>query len=265
MNAADDESDTPEAGHDERGPDEVGPDGEVALAEGQLAYDCAAWATESRRMLASLLDSAGLAHAWQGPTLTVHEADEAAVDDLVDEVLAAAGPALDPAAPKVAYEVGEWPVGLQTELTDALTAADVAYEWDERGDLVVLEEDEEAVSLVMDELPDPDEAGMGSDDGVAVHELFDRVFMSSDRLARHGGDASGTVGIVEAAGVLEQLSPPFGFEPREWRSLVDEVRGLRELISPSPTDDDHGDDGAASDEEISERARSVRDLIRRYV
>ncbi len=238
---------------------------EVELGEGQLAYDCAAWATESRRMLASLLDSAGLGHAWQGPTLTVHEADEAAVDELVDEVLASAGPALDPSAPKVAYEVGAWPVGLQTELTDALTAADVAYEWDERGDLVVLEEDEEAVSLVMDELPDPDESGMGSDDGVAVHDLLDRVFMSSDRLARNGGDASGTVGLVESADVLEQLSPPFGFEPREWRSLVGEVGGLRDLIDPRASEDTVDEAGPASDDDISQRARSVRELIRRYV
>jgi len=246
-------------------PDERGGVDEVELGEGQLAYDCAAWATESRRMLASLLDSAALAHAWQGTTLTVHEADEDAVDALVDEVLAAAGPALDPAAPKVAYEVGAWPVGLQTELTDALTTADVAYEWDERGDLVVLEEDEEAVSLVMDELPDPEESGMGSDDGVAVHDLLDRVFMSSDRLVRNGGDAQGTVGLVESSDVLEQLSPPFGFETGEWRALVETVRGLRDLIAPPAGEDGPGGGVQVSDDEIAEQARTVRELIRRYV
>lgn len=210
-------------------------------------------------MLASLLDSAGLVHAWQGTTLTVHEADEEAVDDLVDEVLASAAPALDPDAPKVVYEVGGWPVGLQTELTDALTTADIPYQWDEHGDLMVLESDEEAVSSVLDELPDPQESGMGSDDGIAVHDLLDKVFMSTDRLVRNGSDAAGTVNLVDAADVLSQLSPPFGFEPTQWRSLVDQVRKLRDLIAgDGPTD-------AATDFEVSDQARSVRELIRQYV
>lgn len=245
-----------------------GPEEQVPLEAGQLAYDCAAWAGESRRMLGALLESGDVPHAWQGTTLTVHEADEERVDDLVDEVLAASRPALDPDAPRIVYEVGEWPVALQSELGEALTAADLAYEWDHHGDLVVLESDEEEVAAVLDELPDPDDARVSSDDGVAVHELFDRVFLAADRLARNGADAAGTVGLVDASEVLEQLALPFGFESADWRHLVGEVQGLRSLLDPdgvATLGEDATDVPAASDSEIAERARAVRELLRRYV
>ncbi len=239
---------------------------ETDLEDGQLAYDCTAWAGESRGMLTSLLSTAGIAHAWQGTVLTVREEDEEAIDDLVDEVLAAARPALDPSAARLVYEVGTWPVALQTELVDALTASDVAYEWDERGDLVVLESDEEVVAEVLADLPDPDDDQVSSDDGVAVHELLDRVFMAADRLARNGADAQGTVQLVDAADVLGRLALPFGFEPAQWRRLVSEVTALSDAIDPSPSE---GDDAApltaASDSDIAEQAASVRQQLRQYI
>ncbi len=253
-------------GEDPDAPDEDGL--EVEVEAGQLAYDCAAWAGESRRMLSALMDSGAIPHAWQGTTLTIHEEDEERVDDLVDEVLAAARPALDPDAPRIVYEVGEWPVALQTQLGDGLTAADIVYEWDHNGDLVVLEADEEQVAVVLDELPDPDESQVSSDDGVAVHELFDRVFMAADRLVRNGADASGTVGVADTAAVLEQLALPFGFEPADWRRLVGEVQRLRSMLDPESVgtlgeDDDSSID--ATDAEIAEQARRVRELLRHYI
>lgn len=238
---------------------------ETELDDGQLAYDCTAWAGESRGMLASLLSTAGIAHVWQGTVVTVREEDEQAVDDLVDEVLAAARPALDPSAPKLVYEVSTWPVSLQTELVDALTASDVAYEWDEQGDLVVREDDEELVARVLDELPDPDEDQVSSDDGVAVHELFDRVFMAADRLARNGADAHGTVQLVEAADVLGRLALPFGFEPPQWRALVSQVTALRDAIEPADADGGPAAPAALGDTEIASMASSVRDLLRQYI
>ncbi len=261
---------------------------ETELEQGQLAYDCAAWAGESRGLLASLLTTAGIAHAWQGTTLTVRDEDEEAVDGLIDEVLAAARPALDPDAPKLVYEVGEWPVSLQTELADALTAADVPYEWDERGDLVVREQDEDAVAAVLDELPEPDDDEISADDGVAVHELFDSLFMASDRLARHPADPAATVSVVDDAEVISRVALPFGFESAQWRRLVAEVAALRaavsgEAVSGEPaagTDDRPDDDGAADgdepaadqvaptepdDETIRSLAAALRDHLRQYV
>lgn len=247
---------------------------ETELEQGQLAYDCAAWAGESRGLLASLLNTADIAHAWQGTTLTVRDEDEEAVDGLIDEVLAAARPALDPDAPKLVYEVGEWPVSLQTELADALTAADVPYEWDERGDLVVREQDEDAVAAVLDELPEPDDDEISADDGVAVHELFDSLFMAADRLARHPADASATVSVVDDAEVISRVALPFGFESAQWRRLVAEVAALRAAVSgepvPSLGDDDAADPDQdagveADDETIRSLAAALRDHLRQYV
>ena len=230
--------------------------------EGHLAYDCAAWAGETRAVLRSLLVSQGIPHAWQGTTLTVRDEDEEVVDGLIDEVSGSARPALDADVVRVVYEVGEWPVGLQSQLADELAAADIAYEWDERGDLVVAEADEDRVESVLADLPDPDESQISSDDGVAVHELLDSVFMSSDRLARNGADASGTLQLVEAADVVEQLALPFGFEPAQWRTFVGRVLELRDALGGQG-----GEDGteSPSDEEVAELAAGVRDLVRQYV
>ena len=231
-----------------------GADGTGGGGEGQLAYDCTAWAAESRGLLTSLLTTAGIAHAWQGTTLTVRDRDETAVDDLIDEVLASARPALDPSAAKLVYEVGQWPVSLQTELVDALAAADVPYEWDERGDLVVREEDEDVVAAVFDELPEPDDEQISADDGVAVHELFDSLFMAASKLAKHPLDPSATVSLVDDAEVLADVALPFGFEPGQWRQFVNQVVELRGALEAEP-----------ADEGIAELAAALRDHLRRYV
>lgn len=233
------------------------------VEEGHLAYDCAAWAGETRALLQSLLVTKDVPHAWQGTTLTVRDEDETLVDELIDEVAGSALPALDPEVAKVVYAVGEWPAGLQTRLAGELSLADVAYEWDERGDLVVAESDEEQVELILAEMPDPDESEISSDDGVAVHELLDRVFMSTDRLARNGNDASGTLELVESAGVVEHLALPFGFEPAQWRFLVGSVLGLRDAIDGGSGTDEA--DGDRTDDEIADLARTVRELVRQYI
>lgn len=248
---------------------EVGP-GE-GVADGQLAYDCAAWAGESRGMLASLLSSAGIAHVWQGTTVSVREDDEDAVDRLVDEVLASARPALEPGTARLVYEVGDWPVSLLTELADALAVADVPYEWDEQGDLVVREDDEDVVAAIFDELPEPDEAGISADDGVAVHVLLDSLFLAAGRLAKHPADPSATVSLVDDAEVIGQVAVPFGFDGPQWRRLVDGVEALRAAIMGEVPDDDDpdgaapGPDGAADDASVAELAATLRDHLRQYV
>jgi hypothetical protein len=229
----------------------------------EVVYDCTPWAGESRAMLASLLDSHGIRHAWQGTVLSVLPEDEDAVDELIDEVMASARPALDPAAEKVVYEVGAWPAALQTMLADSLTVADLPYEWDERGDLVVYAEHEEEVELILDEMPDPDDpevAGeVSSDDGIAVHELLDRLFIAAGRLASKD-DAASIVAVDEVVGTLERMAPPFGFEPPQWRTLVNRAIVLRDALTAGPHDPE-----ALDDEDLREVAGDVRDLVRQYI
>ncbi|UDY37164.1 hypothetical protein [Dermatobacter hominis] len=229
----------------------------------ELVYDCTSWAGESRGLLASLLETHGIRHAWQGTVLSVLPEDEDAVDELIDEVMASARPALDPSAEKVVYEVGSWPAALQTMLADALTVADLPYEWDERGDLVVYAEHEEDVEVILDDMPDPDDpdvAGeVSSDDGIAVHELLDRLFLASSRLASKDDPAS-MVAVDEAVGELERMAPPFGFEPPQWRTLVTRAIALRDALTAGPDDP-----GALDDDELRTVAADVRDLVRQYV
>ena len=229
----------------------------------ELAYDCTSWAGESRGLLASLLESHGIRHAWQGTVLSVLPDDEDAVDELIDEVMASARPALDPAAAKVVYEVGAWPAALQTMLADSLTVADLPYEWDERGDLVVYAEHEEEVEAILDDMPDPDDpdvAGeVSSDDGIAVHELLDQLFLASGRLASKD-DAAAMLAVDEAVGTLERMAPPFGFEPPQWKTLVARAIVLRDALAAGPKDE-----AALDDAELRQVAADVRDLVRQYI
>jgi hypothetical protein len=237
------------------------------LVGGDLDYDCAPWAEQSRVMLAGLLRGNGVPHAWQGTTLTVREADEETVDGLIDDVLAAARPAIDPDVERVVFEVGAWPVALQTSLAESLTVAAVAYEWDAAGDLVVAAEHEALVERILDELPDPDDPdldadGQGADDGIAVHALLDRLFGAAGRLARHPTDATATVTTVDVVADLERIPAPFGFDAPQWRALLQPALALRDALEGV------GEDGvavASSDDDIRAHADEVRTRLRSYL
>ena len=229
----------------------------------ELTYDCTTWAGESRGLLASLLESRGIRHVWQGTVVSVLVEDEEAVDELIDEVMASARPALDPDAAKVVYEVGGWPAALQTMLADSLTVAELPYEWDERGDLVVYAEHEEDVEVILDDMPDPDDpevAGeVSSDDGLAVHELLDRLFLASGRLASKD-DATSVLAVDDVVAVLERMAPPFGVEPPQWRLLVGRAATLRDALAAAP-----GEPGALDDAELRVAAAQARDAVRQYI
>jgi hypothetical protein len=228
--------------------------------EGEILYDCTTWAGESRAMLAALLDSRGVVHAWQGTTVSVREEDEEVVDELIDEVLASARPALDPDVDKVVYEVGSWPSALLTSLADALTVADLPYEWDEQGDLVIYAEHEEEVEVILDQLPDPDDEDAAPGDGLVLHEVLDRLFVGSDRLVRKPDDAGAVVAVDEAVTDLERMPRPFGFESPQWKVLVGRAGSLRDALEAEP-----GTEDALDDRGLSELAAEIRELVRRYV
>lgn len=240
--------------------DEAGEDGladEEPDEDDRVTYDASPWATESRTMLTSLLTAEGIVHAWQGTEVTVRAADEDRTDRLVAEVLAAAGPVLDPAAEKVVYEVAEWSVGLQTALADALLGAGVPFEWDTAGDLVVLATDEERVEELLDGLPELDEGAVSADDGLAVHEVLDRVFVAAGRLARRPNDARATVEVVEAATDLAATSVPFGFDESSWGRLVERTGALADALE--------GEGDPVADDAVAALAAEVRDLVAQYV
>ncbi len=232
--------------------------------DGRVLYDCTTWSAESRGLFGSLLEGGEFQHVWQGTTVSVREEDEEEVDQLLDEVMAVATPTLEPGSPRLTYEIADWHSALQTEFTDQLTISEVPYEWDMHGNVVVRASDESLVDEVLEMLPDDDQDGISSDDGVAVHELLNDLFMRSDRLADRPTDAAATVAVMDGASTLEQLATPFGFSSADWKSLVDSVQALRDAIGGEATSGS-GDGDHASDEEVAQLAAGSRDIIRRYI
>ncbi len=231
-------------------------DGEV---DDSLSYDCSEWSGESRQLLDTMLTSAGIGHGWTGTILGVSSGDEDAVDALIDEVVAAADAGLDPDRAKVVYEVATWSSALQHSLAESLAVAEIAYEWDEHGDLVVYEDDEDRVEEIFDALPDPDDPDLVTDDGIEVQDLLSRLFVAAGHLAKRPTDADSVVAAAEVADRLEQLSVPFGFENAVWRNLVGLSCDLRDHL----TEIDPG--AQVSDEELKEEAGVLRTKLRAYV
>lgn len=138
--------------------------------DGQVEYQLSEWAAESRVMLESLLAGAGIIHAWEGADLVVPAALETQVDALVQQVEVTTLPTLDPDAPKVAYDIDDWTDEQQTELMHALERSGVAYEFDEEGALVVLEDQEARVEAILDAIEFPDALPVDDDGSDAAED-----------------------------------------------------------------------------------------------
>ena len=225
----------------------------------RVSYEASDWSGASRALLDAMIGSEGLTHSWQGARLTISLSDRERVEELIDEVLATAVPALDTDRAKIVYEVGGWSAGMQTSLAESLVVADVPYEWNEAGDLVVYGDDEEMVDQILDAMPDPDDAERAEVDGLEVQELLSALFVASGELARRPRDADAVIALDEHGTELENMGVPFGFEPPVWEALVARVVRLREALDPGDDGDELGDD------ELSGLARELRDELRRYV
>jgi hypothetical protein len=245
-------------------PEAVGADDEP-----QLAYDLDELAASDRFDLDRRLTEAGVAHAWDGESLIVREADEKVVDPLIDEVADAAGLGEDQGV--VGYELGDWPEAKRDELTSVLEAAEIPFEWeDETNDLVVNGDDADRVENIIDELEYPDQlpvdgeggpavgeggtGGAGADEGLAAQEAMSELFVASDRLMHDPEDHEGVLAAVDAARWAEALDLPFGFTPAVWNDLVGQAKALRRAL-----------EGEADDQEIMDRATTLRSLLRQYV
>jgi len=225
----------------------------------EIVYELDDWSGESRLLADGLLENAGIARVWQGGTLVVRAEDEDAVDEIVDNVDAMATPALDPDAAKIAYEVADWTDAQRTGLAHRLGDAGIPYEWDEQGDLLVLEEDEARVEELFDSIESPDELDAGleeeDDGGLAAQEVLSDLFVSSDRLMHDARDADGVLTFVDAAARARTLSLPFGFERGIWDEIVARAGALAGDFENDVEDDDL----------IVERASELRNLLRGYV
>ena len=220
--------------------------------EEQLAYELHEWAGESRRLLDQELTGRGIAHAWQGAALVVRAADEVAVDEVVEVIDGSGGPVLDPAADKVAYEVGDWAADEQTAFAELLGRLGIAHEFDELGDLVVLATDEDTVEEALDAFQG------GADErpefgGLDANLVLTDLFVACDRLRRDPRDNRAVENLVDGAPLVAGHRPPFGFDPQVWNSIGERVAELADLLAAGDTDHD----------ELRERATQLAEGLRR--
>lgn len=221
-----------------------------------LAYELHAMAAETRRMLAQLLLADEIVHSWQGTTLLAHESVEEQVDALIEEVEAAANPELDPDKPQVGFEMEGWSGELQAQLAERLGAASVPHEFDEDGDLVCHEEDEEQVELVIEDLlARVADDGLEELDGLEVNDLLSAMFEAVDRLRRDVHDGPGVLKAVERGRRVAGVATPFGFSASAWSSIREQCVELVEMLES----DDAGDD------DIIDVAARLRDTLQRLI
>ncbi len=138
-------------------------DADPSDATGQIEYELHGWALESRVMLQQLLSASQVPHAWEAEDLVIPAAFEARVDAMLEQVEVTTLPTLDPDATKVAYDIDGWNDERQTLLMHELDEVGIAYEFDEGGALIVVEDDELRVDAVLDRLEETNWAATGVD------------------------------------------------------------------------------------------------------
>jgi hypothetical protein len=271
-----DESEDAAVSDDDESTDEVT---EEVDGSTEVTYELNEWSSEARLMLEQLMLAAGVRRAWIGTDLQVGTEDEERVDEMVEQVRSTDAPMLDPDADKVIYEVGSWDSTDLFELMRILADQGIGYEFDVRGDLVVLATQEEDVDAIVDDLTgdkggddEPAEAtGYGFDDrdddehdgegegdevdGLETAEVLSDLYVAVDRLQKSATDHAGVLGVVQAAGALEGVAVPFGFDTTVWSRIQEQATRLR--------DDIEGDE--ATDADITHRAKDLRTLLSNWV
>ncbi|MCP5025986.1 MAG: hypothetical protein GY929_06835 [Actinomycetia bacterium] len=217
-----------------------------------VSYELHEWAVEDRVMVESLLRPHDIARAWEGATLVVRVADREVVEEVLDEVVVSTTPVLDPAADKVAFEIGSWAISAQDTVIEAFHGAGIEYEIDRAGDLIVVEADEERAEDVFDSLDLDDPEGEHAE---SAQDVLSDLFLAVDRLAGNGRDAVARLDLVGAADRALDLPLPFGFDPAHWKDLVGRAEDLAERFRSGDPDD----------EMIAEDTQTLRNIIRPLV
>jgi hypothetical protein len=245
--------------------DEPEPDGE-AVAGGEpdaddatdveVVYELDDWSEIERGAVADRLREAGIPHGWDGTSLHVAEADEAAVENILDIVEGdnEAALTLDTVRDQVAYDLSDWDDDRLTALVDEFDAAGIAHGWDD-DELFVYAADEQAVDELLDRVAHPHELAPETDDGPAGAELLGEVFVVADRLQHDPDDHEGTVSMLDLGHAVEGADPPYGLGPKEWDHLRGRVGALCSQLRASKVDEDA----------VIDAARDLRNALRSYV
>lgn len=226
----------------------------------QLAYEFHEWSGQGRSTLDGMLTRSGIAHAWQGATLIVKEADEDAVDAAVAEAEVVSMPTLDLTQPTIVYELDELDDDQHARLLRRMGEMGLSHAFDNNGDLFVYERDEDKVDDLFEGLDEADagerEFGPGVPGVDAVGVMSD-LFVAAGRLRKNPNDSKGVVELVEVAAVVSRMTLPYGLDAEVWGSVVDQSTALSDALS--------GEHDELADTDIEDMAGSLHDLMRRLV
>jgi hypothetical protein len=231
----------------------------------QVEYDFDELEPLGRLAIDEVFWSNGIPHAWAETSLVVRAEDEAEADRLIDA--ADRDAFLESDAEQVSYDLADWDDDRRARLTELLTQTSIEHAWDEHGELVILEEDEDRVDAIVDALEFPDENETGdedaeiaaeqalADEGLDPQDVLSELFVSADRLMHDPLDHEGVLSLVDAARLAETLPLPYGFAPVVWNDLVAQARDLRSSL----------EGGDADDEKIIHQATNLRSALRNFV
>lgn len=242
----------------------------------QMTYELDEWTGDARVVLDGMLNKEGIPHVWEIATLVVRTTDEERVDDLVEEVESSEIPTLDPDAEQVVYEISGWTEDQLADLEAILLAETIPHGFDENGDLVVLEADEERVEPILDRIDMEDvltaeaveaDGEVSSDapvasatddeqDGLVAQDVMSALFITADRLMKDPDDRDDIGRFSAAAAQADSLSLPYGFSPAVWDDIKAKAGALRDLLAA-------GFEAEADD--VTEAATVVRQTLRQYV
>jgi hypothetical protein len=233
----------------------------------QVAYEFDELEPHARLAVDEIFWSNGVPHAWEGTSLVVRAEDEEDADRLIDA--ADRDAFLDSDAEQVSYDFADWDDERRAQLAEALDATGIEHAWDENGELVVLEEDEERVDAIVDAIEFPDqievdeneeaeaEARLEATEGMDPQDVLSDLFVASDRLMHDALDHEGVLALVDAARLAETLPLPYGFSPAVWNDIVAQAQALRTSLEAEVDDVD--------DVKITEQATALRRTLRNYV
>jgi hypothetical protein len=221
-------------------------------------FDLSSWPEEARDVVRSVLETSEVPHRWEDDTLVVDAADREDAQAVLDDVVAASRPRLESDEDRVAYDMADWPDYEIDALASALERDGILHEWTEDGELLVYEADERRVDALFEELdllgPQEDKVRL---DGEALTSLLTSAYVAVDRLSKHATDADAVVDAATAAEEIVDVAVPLGFDEGAWTRLVAQLAELRDVLVEQ--------DEQVEDEEVSARARDIRDRLRTWL
>jgi hypothetical protein len=245
-----------------------------------VMYDLGRWSFDQQAELAAELAEADIPHTWDGSELVVPESHEAAADSTVTRVEARLGIVYDgdgetfsrtfngsemnepiDIAEGVAateYDLADWAESDRQSITQALTAQQIPYRWEDDL-LLVSTAHEDAAESLMDTIEAgefamlPDDAG--SDEELPF-ETLTTFFLAAERLQRNTLDADGLEQLLDALEVAEPERRPYGVELSLWHKTCE----LADALASALVDADEPDHETAM-----AVATDLHDLLRPYV